>query len=784
MAIWVVRLLDGQEPPAVTQTTFADVAADSFYAPFIERMAELDVTRGCGDGSGFCPDGTVNRAQMAAFLSRAYGLADGPDPGFTDVADDAWYAADVARLAASGITKGCGDGNRFCPGRTTTRAEMATFLHRAENPGEAEEAEQPSDTSVQLNSAMDGGGIISRGPCVVKTDGTITCWNNVGVPETDNPSGTFTAVSSSPGSGQSCGIRTDATIACWGQNYLGQADAPSGTFIAVSAGNEHSCAVRTDGTIICWGEAYIPPGLTVHADDAEDRPGGYTAAAAHGNEIISAGGLHSCGLLADRSVACWGDHLRRTQEFAAFQCLGMVGGEIREFSGFEFLAVSAGGAHSCGLLADQTVTCSGVRGQNAPRDRLFLSVSAGGSHSCGLVIDQTVTCWGNDHTGERDAPMLRFLDETDTSTSASILMPRPVDCHQQAASAGKPGPPSGVQIVRVDLLSGLGGLLEPATVGWARPCSGGSVDHYVVRWRRGHEDFSDDSQHIVRSSDTTEAYSLEIPDLRAFAVRVTAVNRDGQGHSAEVMVRTPANEVRALLEDVIVTFEDRYPWLSEVGTRMNRSDFAVGDSTCIGGHPGCAQSDSISIVGIRGQNRRWDEDDEQEARRSGRILDTLSRGSTAVHEMAHVYHHLTDLAVNPPAIAAGWMYLNEFLKDSDIVQGGDCRTQELYADIPGILMAIDGLSVSDSASYWSNCRSQQGKGRRWPYDDNRWQELLDVMRSVYVHQEVPQWFYDTYQRADSNWDVDAIKETLGFYTEKTGTSAGIYWRLRQLIPDL
>ena len=134
MAVWTVRVLDGQDPPAISQSRFDDVDAASFHAPFIERMAELGVTRGCGDGSGFCPDRTVTRAQMAAFLSRAYNLQDGPDPGFSDVASDAWYGADVARLAASGITVGCGDGTRFCPSRDTTRAQMAAFLWRAENP--------------------------------------------------------------------------------------------------------------------------------------------------------------------------------------------------------------------------------------------------------------------------------------------------------------------------------------------------------------------------------------------------------------------------------------------------------------------------------------------------------------------------------------------------------------------------------------------------------------------------------------------------------------------------
>ena len=70
---------------------------------------------------------------MAAFLSRAYNLPDAPDPDFVDVPSDAWYAAEVARLVASKITFGCGDGTGFCPGRDTTRGQMATFLYRAEN---------------------------------------------------------------------------------------------------------------------------------------------------------------------------------------------------------------------------------------------------------------------------------------------------------------------------------------------------------------------------------------------------------------------------------------------------------------------------------------------------------------------------------------------------------------------------------------------------------------------------------------------------------------------------
>ena len=133
MAVWTVRVVDGQDPPATTSTRFNDVNAAGFHARFIERMAELGITRGCGDGSSFCPDRTVTRAEMAAFLSRAFNLPDGPDPNFSDVPHNSWYAANVGRLAASGITRGCRDGTVFCPLGATTRGQMATFLHRAKN---------------------------------------------------------------------------------------------------------------------------------------------------------------------------------------------------------------------------------------------------------------------------------------------------------------------------------------------------------------------------------------------------------------------------------------------------------------------------------------------------------------------------------------------------------------------------------------------------------------------------------------------------------------------------
>ena len=390
MAVWTVRVLEGQDPIPLAESRFDDVDADSFYAPFIERMFQLEVTKGCGDGSRFCPDQIVSRAQMAVFLSRAYDLADGPDPGFADVPSEAWFAMDVAKLAASGITRGCGDGTNFCPDQDTTRGQMATFLHRGENRGETEE---PTPT-FKINPAMEGGGIIAASgfhACGIRTDQTLTCW-----PDTyydgstgewaqwDVPPGTFIAVSAG-GPDSWCGIRTDQTLTCWGDNYSGQTDAPPGTFIAVSAGGIHRCGIRTDQTLTCWGDNY--------SGQTDAPPGTFIA--------VSASGYHTCGIRTDQTLTCWGDTTYSD----------LVSGETVQWSAptGRFTAVSG----LCGIRTDQTLTCWGSNHywdpatddivQWAIPTDMFVSISARGDSPCGIRTDQTLTCWGDTVIYDRES---------------------------------------------------------------------------------------------------------------------------------------------------------------------------------------------------------------------------------------------------------------------------------------------------------------------------------------------------------------------------------------------
>ncbi|MEA3510542.1 MAG: S-layer homology domain-containing protein, partial [Actinomycetota bacterium] len=107
---------------------------ESVFEADITWLARSGITRGCGDGI-YCPDQRVTRGQMAAFLHRALDGTVTPtgSPGtFSDVGDSP-FASDIAWLAATGITKGCNPpaNDRFCPDASVTRGQMAAFLHRA-----------------------------------------------------------------------------------------------------------------------------------------------------------------------------------------------------------------------------------------------------------------------------------------------------------------------------------------------------------------------------------------------------------------------------------------------------------------------------------------------------------------------------------------------------------------------------------------------------------------------------------------------------------------------------
>lgn len=133
MAAFLVRALD----PGTTSVDFFTDDNGSVFEDSINRLAAAGITKGCNPPANdqFCPDASVTRGQMAAFLVRAYGYSDdGGGDRFIDD-DGSVFAASIDRLATAGITKGCNPpaNTMFCPTRNVRRDEMATFLARAGN---------------------------------------------------------------------------------------------------------------------------------------------------------------------------------------------------------------------------------------------------------------------------------------------------------------------------------------------------------------------------------------------------------------------------------------------------------------------------------------------------------------------------------------------------------------------------------------------------------------------------------------------------------------------------
>jgi hypothetical protein len=122
----------GEAPAAAYSGYFPDVVSGAWYTPYVEKLRELGITTGNADGT-YAPDRSVTRAEMAVFLTRAFGLTAGP-PGsaFGDVPDGQWYAPAVEAIRLAGITTGCmASPLSYCPVDPVKRDQMASFLVRA-----------------------------------------------------------------------------------------------------------------------------------------------------------------------------------------------------------------------------------------------------------------------------------------------------------------------------------------------------------------------------------------------------------------------------------------------------------------------------------------------------------------------------------------------------------------------------------------------------------------------------------------------------------------------------
>ena len=231
--------------------------------------------------------------------------------------------------------------------------------------------------------------------CAIRDDGNVWCWGTnqdgqLGMGSTGgssaNPVGPVdlgvgrTAKAISAGLSNNCVILDDDTLKCWGSGGSGQLgysdttnrNAPPATPVdlgagrtakAVSCGDYHTCAILDDDSLKCWGSGY---GGQLGYGDSTDR---YSPTAVDptnlgaGVKSVAAGQEHTCAVLNDGSLKCWGNGL--------YVSLGYGDNSYRYTppadnvnlgAGRTAKSVSATYRHTCVILNDDTLKCYGTNG--------------------------------------------------------------------------------------------------------------------------------------------------------------------------------------------------------------------------------------------------------------------------------------------------------------------------------------------------------------------------------------------------------------------------------------
>lgn len=227
-----------------------------------------------------------------------------------------------------------------------------------------------------------------------------------------------------------CALTTSGGIKCWGDNLDGQLgdgtsvgfrDSPVdvvglGSAVAqIAAGTSHTCGVAPDGGVRCWGRnetGQLGDGTQVL------RRTPVAVAGLTGVVAVALGSVHSCALTVSGAVKCWGGNSvgqlgdgTITPRATPVDVAGLSTGVV---------AIAAGSDHSCAILADGRVMCWGQMGLAGATDLLprevpgvagAIVVSAGYAHSCALLDTGRVRCWGdnsNDQLGMRRPETVRL----------------------------------------------------------------------------------------------------------------------------------------------------------------------------------------------------------------------------------------------------------------------------------------------------------------------------------------------------------------------------------------
>ncbi len=262
--------------------------------------------------------------------------------------------------------------------------------------------------------------------CALTSVAGVKCWGGYyDLVPTDVPGLARGVAAIAAGAGHRCALLIEGAVKCWGKNGSGQLGDGTNTnrstptdvvglssgVIAIATGFEHSCALMRDGAVKCWGlnlYGRLGDGSNVDRNTPVQVVGLTSDVTA-----VSLGDWHSCALTRGGAVKCWGLNNKgqvgdgtMIRRLTPTQVVGLESGGV---------AIALGYEHSCALIGAK-VKCWGenIRGelgnggfheQPLPVPVVGLpapvvALSAGGHHNCALETSGVIRCWGFNRHGQ------------------------------------------------------------------------------------------------------------------------------------------------------------------------------------------------------------------------------------------------------------------------------------------------------------------------------------------------------------------------------------------------
>lgn len=246
------------------------------------------------------------------------------------------------------------------------------------------------------------------------------------------------------GDSHTCVLLDSDTVRCWGNgssgrlgygnaNNIGDDERPNvvgdvpigGSIVQIAAGAYHTCAVLSTGAIRCWGNNYSGQLGYGHTDPiGDDESAGSAGDIDIGGSVIqiTAGEHHTCALMDNGAVRCWGLGEGGRLGYGNWYSIGndevpATAGDVDV--GGTVIQVSAGFEHTCALLNTGAVRCwgdgtagrlgYGHNGGYVSEPATAGDVNVGGTaiqitvnewHTCALLSTGAVRCWGYANNGQ------------------------------------------------------------------------------------------------------------------------------------------------------------------------------------------------------------------------------------------------------------------------------------------------------------------------------------------------------------------------------------------------